>query len=84
MALANKEEDRILHILISRQEYDLKDIKLSFKTLNQRMKLEDCLDFETETFKASELLQKIVKEYHQVWGIDRKSYIRMHMYEEKR
>ena len=66
MALANKEEDRILHILISRQEYDLKDIKLSFQTLNQGRKLEDCLDFETETFKASELLQKIVKEYHQV------------------
>ena len=65
IALANLEEDRVLHILISRQEYDLKDIKLSFRTLCKH-DLEDRLStnkMDSPTFECSDVLLKLVKDY---------------------
>lgn len=66
-AIKNKEEDRVLHIIISRQEYDLKDIKLSYSTIYKNQQhLEDHLGiFETETYKSSDVLLRLIREYHQ-------------------
>ena len=63
IALKNKEEDRILHIIISRQEYDLKDIKLSYMGATGQS-LENTLNFETDTFKANDVLQLLIQDYN--------------------
>jgi len=68
-ALENpQDEDKVLYILISRQEYDLKDIKLSFRDMegtptNLEADLEKLV---TKTFNSPALLRLMIKEYNQI------------------
>jgi len=61
------DEDKVLYILISRQEYDLKDIKLCYREKDQTsVNLEaDLKLLKTRTFDSPELLQLMAKDYFQ-------------------